>query len=713
MQPSAEPVARGDHDAVRAPTALRTQRERLIRSAWLLYLALAVAALVVAVPLTFRHAKLPCASADCGGQLTLGQVQGLAAVGIPAHVFTGYLLAVLLIVPVAGLTLATLLIWRKPTDRMALSVALFFGTCTLNVTGMPGTLAARYPALDVPLRLFFISAYGFVPLFTIFPDGRFVPRWARWLAFVQLALAVTNWLMPSRYAAGTTLAALTGLWMPLYGLAAVGFQVYRYRRVADMRQCQQIKWVVSGMALVVLYGLGMALVPATWSASWVGKATQVTLGTLLITILMLTFAIALVRHRLFDIDLIINRTLVYGLLTGSVVGIYALVVGTLGTLLQARGSFVVSLLAAGVVAVAFQPLRDRLQRGVNRWLYGRRDEPYDALAQLGNRLETTLAPEAILPVIVETVRATLKLPYVAITLTQNDGRGTLQAAAGVASAPPTPLPLVYQGTEIGQLLVTPRAGEAALSRADHGLLSALARHAGIAAYAVRLTGDLQHAREQLVVAREEERRRLRRDLHDGLGPSLATMTLQADTARGLLRGDPDAAEALLSELTAQTQTTMQEIRRLIHALRPPVLDDLGLVAALRALAASFSHGGAAITIEAPAALPPLPAAVEVAAYRIAQEALANVAKHAQARHCVVSLQCDAALRLRVSDDGRGIPDPHAGISCTRGVGFASMRERAEELGGTCRIEPGEGGGTVVSVALPLRGNNGPDPGADR
>jgi signal transduction histidine kinase len=358
--------------------------------------------------------------------------------------------------------------------------------------------------------------------------------------------------------------------------------------------------------------------------------------------------------------------------------------------------------------VLFQPFHVWLQRGVNRVLYGQRDEPYVALVQLGSRLETTAAPEAILPTIVETVCATLKLPYAAITLIMNNGCRELRAAAGVATGTTTTLPLLYQGAEIGQLIVTPRKGEAELSRVDRHLLADLARYAGIAAHAVRLTDDLQRSREQLVAAREEERRRLRRDLHDGLGPSLATMTLQADTARGLLRADADEADALLRELTTQAQTTMQEVRRLIHALRPPVLDDLGLVAALGALAASSGQGGPAITLEAPVALPPLPAAVEVAAYRITQEALTNVVKHAQARHCVVSLCCDTALHLRIRDDGRGLSHGR-----TAGVGLASMRERAEELGGTCRVKLGEGGGTVVSVELPLRGSDGPDPGADR
>jgi signal transduction histidine kinase len=224
---------------------------------------------------------------------------------------------------------------------------------------------------------------------------------------------------------------------------------------------------------------------------------------------------------------------------------------------------------------------------------------------------------------------------------------------------------------------------------------------------VRLTADLQHSRERLVTAREEERRRIRRDLHDGLGPALASLTLKLDAARNLLARDPATAEALLLELKTQTQTAIADIRRLVYGLRPPALDELGLVSAIREHAArNVSADSLRVSVEAPESLPPLPAAVEVAAYRIALEALTNVARHAQAKNCTVALTIKEDLRLEISDDGVGLPPGHR-----LGVGLTSMRERAEELGGTCIIERRAASGTRVSATLPLppQSSNSPIP----
>ena len=406
---------------------------------------------------------------------------------------------------------------------------------------------------------------------------------------------------------------------------------------------------------------------------------------------------------MFDIDLIINRTLVYSTLTGIVVLLYVFLVSALGTLLKDRESFLVSLVSTGVIAVLFQPLRGWLQKGVNRFLYGRRDEPYQVLAQLGSRLAAIQATEAILPAIIATARDTLHIPYVAIHLNRNSRTDEVDFSVGKAAEPITTIPLQYQGVRVGELTASPRSGEDTLSPADQRLLSDFTRQAEIAIYAVQLAQDLQRSREEIVTAREEERRRLRRDLHDGLGPSLATISLQSETVRSILRTQPEEAEALLDELTVQAQTTMQEVRRLIHALRPPVLDDLGLVQGLHALAASFSQSGVSIAVQSEDSLPVLPAAYEVAIYRIVQEALANVVKHSQARTCIVRLACDKAICLEIQDDGIGIPKGR--IS---GIGLHSLRERAEELGGTCMITANSDQGTLIQVSLPLRSSNGTD-----
>jgi len=250
-------------------------------------------------------------------------------------------------------------------------------------------------------------------------------------------------------------------------------------------------------------------------------------------------------------------------------------------------------------------------------------------------------------------------------------------------------------------LVAPHASDTSFSPADWRLLQGIAHQAGVAAYGVRLTADLQCSREQLVTAREEERRRLQRDLHDGLGPGLASLTLKLDTARNLLAHDPAATSALLMELKAQTQAIVVDVRRLVYDLRPLALDQLGLVCAIREYAASLSdHDELQVSIEAPEHLPSLPAAVEVVAYRIVQEALTNVARHADACTCTIRFLLDdtlSLLYLEIRDDGHGLPPDYRA-----GMGMHSMRERAAELGGTCVIASLPSGGTLVWARLPLQ-----------
>lgn len=208
--------------------------------------------------------------------------------------------------------------------------------------------------------------------------------------------------------------------------------------------------------------------------------------------------------------------------------------------------------------------------------------------------------------------------------------------------------------------------------------------------------EIQLARERLVTAREEERRRLRRDLHDGLGPTLATLFQRLDTALSLVGHDPAAAALLLTDLKVQVRTTIADIRRLVYALRPPTLDEFGLLGSIREHAARLTESnGLKITVHAPDSFPPLPAAVEVAAYRIATEGMTNVVRHAQASKCCLTLDLTDALYLELVDDGVGIPP-----SSHPGVGTTSMRERAVELGGELRID-GLGGGTRICARLPI------------
>ena len=401
------------------------------------------------------------------------------------------------------------------------------------------------------------------------------------------------------------------------------------------------------------------------------------------------------------------RILVWGGLVIGIVLLHALVTGLLGAVFETSTDPAIPLMATLVVALLVPSLRERLQRAVTRLVYGERDDPYAALARLGRRLEASLAPEAVLPAVAQDVREALKLPYAAVALRQGTACPVI-AAAGDPEGTPLVLPLTYQGEPIGQLLLSPRSPGEPFSPADRRLLDDLARQVGAAAHAVRLTAELQRARERLVTAREEERRRLRRDLHDGLGPQLAALHLQLGTLCGLIEHDPPGARALADELRRELRTAVSGIRRLVNGLRPPALDELGLVGALQERVRQYSAGGIRaatdldapalrVVVEAPDDLPALPAALEVAAYRIVEEALTNVVRHARAHACTVRLAlADGTLELTVTDDGLGLP-----AGPRPGVGLGSMHERAAELGGTCTVGPAPGRGTAVRVRLPL------------
>jgi signal transduction histidine kinase len=347
----------------------------------------------------------------------------------------------------------------------------------------------------------------------------------------------------------------------------------------------------------------------------------------------------------------------------------------------------------------FQPLRSRLQLAVDRLLYGDRSRPYEAIARLGRRLETAGSPQAALTGVVETVAQALRLPYAQIVL-RSGAQEVPAASFGDPREELTAFPLVHRGEPVGTLLVAPRSPGEVLSAADRALLGDLARQVGVAAHAVQLTAELVRSRAQLVTAREEERRRLRRDLHDGLGPVLAGVTLGLDVARGCVRDDPAAAEDLLATMKTETSRAVDDIRRLVYGLRPPALDELGPWQALREQIARLSpgEGGVAVGLDCrPDDLADLPAAVEVAVYLIAVEALTNVVRHAGARTCVVRLaRSSGSIELEVLDDGRGLP-----ALPRPGVGTAAMRERASELGGSVRLEERPGGGTAVRAHLPL------------
>jgi signal transduction histidine kinase len=600
------------------------------------------------------------------------------------------------------------LVRQRPKELMALIVAVFlFAMATAQFPPDLIAMQADHPVqVAVGFTIDLVFLLGFVNLFFLFPDGRFTPRWTIAISAAML-LSLVNDLLITHDAFKNPSPVKDALQFGTLIVSAVIAQVYRYRRTSGPVERQQIKWFLSGLgfALLVFVVLNVAIVDRNLLAPG-APVKQAIISELILSMVWvpvqlcipITLATAIMRYRLFEIDVVINRALVFTGLSASIVGLYALVVVGLGNLLHTGDDLVLSLAATVLVAIVFQPLRLRLQRGVNHLLYGDRDEPYAVLTRLGRRLEGTPAPDAVLNVIVDTVATALKLPYVAITRLQAPDEQIL-TARGRAVAQPFRFQLIHQGETIGSLLVAPRAPNEPLTRADRNLLNDIARQAGAAVHAVQLTIDLQQSRERLVLAREEERRRLRRDLHDGLGPRLAALTLRIETARERLASDP-LADELLGDLSTSTEDAVADIRRLVYSLRPPALDDLGLAAALHQASESYGSGGPAFSLEAPDQLPALPAAVEVAAYRIAQEAIANVVRHAHARHCIIRLTVNITichLLIEVEDDGRGLPP-----DTIPGIGLHSMRERAEELGGTCEIQPRTSGGTLVRALLPFQ-----------
>jgi two-component system NarL family sensor kinase len=555
-----------------------------------------------------------------------------------------------------------------------------------------------------------IPAAGlFVYVFLLFPTGRLPgPRWraAAWVAAIGIAaITVAVALKPGPLDAIPELSNPLGIASAADALelietagsallaaavvAALASLFVRWRRSrGDERQ--QVKWL--------LFAAGLLFATGFFAMITEGALNELSFVGLLVGLFAVPAAltVALTKYRLYDIDLVVNRTLVYAILTAAVVVLYILIVGMMGSLFQRRVGLVPALIATGVVAVAFQPLRRFSQDAVDRAMFGQRRDPYGALANLAGRLESTFDPEEVLPAIVETVARSLKLAYVAIEA-EKEGASEIAASWGSAIPGAESTALVYQGEEVGRLVVAPRRGDT-LTPTDRRLLADLARNAGAAVHAVALTDALRRSRNELLAAREEERRRLRRDLHDGLGPELAGIALGLGAAVNLSSDERPETKELLTRIKSQADAATRGIRSLVDGLRPSALDDLGLVGAVREKGAAIaSRAGMAFEVHAPAEVPDIPAAVEVAAMRIALEAITNAVRHSSGTRCYVTFGFEHELVAEIADDGVGIAEGARG-----GVGLLSMRERAEEVGGSVVHERGAEGGTVVRVALPLR-----------
>lgn len=625
----------------------------------------------------------------------------------------------------AMLVPGALLMWRLPWHPIAV-VLTGFGTLWV-VDGLASAAVnlAWYedrsawwapPAFWFFTRLGSVLILPIVLLLLLFPDGRLRPGGWRVVSIVALALglvmpfaflfAPADALVADEPERAAVLAAF-GSWsasipLPDAAWAAIlaaalpclaaslvlSLIVCVSRRFgASPEERAQLRWLVwSGVVFVGALAI-YPLVPTVV----VDVLLAVTIG-----LMSASVVIAVARYRLYEIDRLLSWTLVYAVLIVAIVAVDVAVVLLVGSAIDDR---VAMLLAVVAVTVAYAPLRGRLFALASRLVNGRRTDPYAVVSSLGDRLDRSTDTRAQLGDLAAAVAEAFASPYVRVELDRPAGSSAeaepLVAERGAPTADPVEIPIDHGGQVIGRIRMEP-GRRPVVSERDRRLLGDLVRLAAAAMRNAELGRELQAIRERLVVAREEERSRLRRDLHDGLGPLLGGVKLRLETARNLAGRDPARSLALVDAAIEDQSEVIDEIRRIVHDLRPPALDDLGLVRALQQQAERLTGAGLTVAVEGelPRTLPP---AAEVAAYRIASEALANARRHSGAAHVVVRLEHDERmLRLAVRDDGTGIPADAVG-----GVGLRSLRERAAELGGTVEIAAAEGGGTVVRAALPL------------
>jgi signal transduction histidine kinase len=539
------------------------------------------------------------------------------------------------------------------------------------------------PAFIVPTTL----------LVNLYPDGRpSSPFWRRlnWIAVVAavaevVALGTSHSVATGDYKGAHQVVELPGTAGAILGVAAgvvllgcvVLSLVGAVRRTARAHapERQQLLLLLTSAALLVPLGL-------------IGPVTRA-IGLVLVP---LAVAAGVLRYRLLGIEVVIRRTLLYGVLTGLVVGVYAITTTVVSALVSSGPA--PTLVAAALVAVLLVPLRDRLQAAVDRVVYGARRDPLGAVREIG--LSVSAANADPLGTVVAAVAAAIRATYVAVV----DSTGEVVAAVGT-SAPDRAFehPLAVSGEPLGVLVVCPAAGETVLSAADLRLVETLAVPVAVVAHSVRLTAQLAATHQRALSATTQERARIRSELHDGLGPSLSGVALGLEAVEAALPDDTGLAAELTSRIRSEVVGAVEEVRRIIDALRPAALDQIGLVAALqdRAAAITARSAGLVVTVEATDPMPPLPPSVEQAAFRIAEEAITNVVRHAFAQRCVVTVCAGADLTVSIVDDGVGMPDSPR----QDGVGLASMRARAADLDGSLSISSQPGGGTVVAVLLPL------------
>lgn len=677
-------------------------------------------------------------------------VSNNAGIAKPTHPRDLVLVLSFLGLPAVG----CLLVWHRSRSTIG-RLLLAMGLCgTLYLLAFAwAVFALRTRGGHPPLGTFaaWVASFLAVPslgiglwIAALFPTERIMTPWLRRSSpFAMLALGILtiaqalspepidgvdpflrqieNPLGVERLAAlFSPVSAATVFVLIVFGLGSLADLAWRFRRaVGETRQ--QIRWVATSLALLPLSFLTM-LVGQSIGGWRLAEMFLLSGQALFLVALSGALSVAVLRYRLFELDAVVRRSVSYVVLSGGLAILYLIVVGSIGAVFTTTAEGPKAAVAGAVVAMALAPARVRIQRLVDRLSGGARVEPYRVLSALGHRLDQATDPDEILRFTATTIAETLNLAYVGIELIGDGGSsGGVVAAVGQSGGRSRRFPVLHHGELLGYLVVR-RQGSVphvdnevhagGLSGSDDVLLGELALQAGRAVAAARLRIELRDSRAKLVLGREDERLRLRRDLHDGLGPTLAGMTLRVDAMSAART--PALAAAHLAALKRDLGQATSEVRRIARAVRPAALDELGLGEALRqqAIRLSAVDGAPEIEIVLPVVMKPLPAAIEVAVLRIAGEAMTNVVRHAGARICRLLLTVDDELRLEVTDDGSGIP---AGVSTGKhdGVGLASMRARAEELGGRLEIRSRTAfdaaerngsrrvHGTVLAATIPL------------
>ena len=633
-----------------------------------------------------------------GADAAAQHAEALSRLGLTPDGYSTYVLSLVTVLATVYLGVAMLLV-RLPVPERAAATSSALVLITLGIV-FPQTLPAlaqghpgRTVLLDVVEALTVVALTSWV---LTFPRSRAASLPARAAVLVVAAVEAVGLTGVGPPSGGTASLVLTVAW----ALGLVIAASYRYRR-SDDDQRQRVRWVLGGLCIALT-----ALVVASVAQS-LGAVPGTLLDLVVQAGLVLAFllvpvsvAAALLRRRLWGLPAATGRAVTYALLIVPVTGTYVVAVAAVTAALPGHVTGVAAV-TAGLLAIGVHPAYVAVRRAVERMLYG---QPREVGARLAT-LTSTPDDEGtdVLGAAAAIVVRTLRLPYARVTV-HADGEviGLGSQGSERPGWPTMDLPLHHLGQQVGELRVGLRERDGSVDATDRDTVLRACAPVAVLAHSLRLNHQLRTSRNQLLTAREEERRRLRDDLHDELGPALGAVTLKLAAAARHLPEDPVSAQRLVHEAASQTTSAVTDVRRLIHGLRPPVLDEIGLAGALRAFVSDLGPASPAITVACPEPLPPLPAALESAAYRVVLEAVSNVLRHAGASSCRIEIDVlPHALRVQVTDDGHGLPPGAARPGSATGVGLQSMRDRCTELGGSISIDSTAGTGTLVRALLPL------------